>query len=54
MFHALLAQILADDGQLPAAIVEQKEAVRLQPNDADGWNNLGVLEAKIGNLTEAR
>jgi Flp pilus assembly protein TadD/mono/diheme cytochrome c family protein len=52
--HALLAQALASTGDLEEAIEEQKTALRLAGNDADGWNNLGVLEARAGRNSEAR
>ena len=52
--HALLSQALAGNGELAQAVVEQKKAVHLRANDADNWNNLGVLEAKAGKVSEAR
>jgi Flp pilus assembly protein TadD len=52
--HALLSQVLDSTGDLQAAIAEQRTALRLAANDADGWNNLGVLEARAGRNTEAR
>jgi Flp pilus assembly protein TadD len=52
--HALLSQVLTTTGALPDAIAEEQKALRLDANDADGWNNLGVLEAKAGKTTEAR
>ena len=52
--HALLSQVLDTTGQLPAAILEQQKALHLDANDADGWNNLGVLEARAGRTAEAR
>jgi Flp pilus assembly protein TadD len=36
------------------AIDEQKQALQLQPQDPDGWNNLGVLEARFGKPDAAR
>jgi Flp pilus assembly protein TadD len=39
---------------LQQAIAEQKEALRLQPNDADGWNNLGMEQVMAGSTTDAR
>jgi Flp pilus assembly protein TadD len=39
---------------LQQAIEEEGRALRLQPKDADGWNNLGVLQARTGNTAEAR
>lgn len=52
--HALLSQTLAATGQLQEAILEQKMALHLQAIDADGWNNLGVLEARAGETVRAR
>jgi Flp pilus assembly protein TadD/mono/diheme cytochrome c family protein len=52
--HALLSQVLAATEQLQEAILEQKAALHLQANDADGWNNLGVLEARAGKTAQAR
>jgi Flp pilus assembly protein TadD len=52
--HALLSQVLTTTGQLDDAIIEQQKALHLDANDADGWNNLGVLEAKAGKTSEAR
>jgi len=52
--HALLSQALAATGDLEQAIEEQKTALHLAGNDADGWNNLGVLEAQAGKNAEAR
>jgi Flp pilus assembly protein TadD len=52
--HALLSQALASTGQLQQAIAERKAALHLRPNDADDWNNLGVLEARAGKIAEAR
>jgi Flp pilus assembly protein TadD len=52
--HALLSQVLDSTGDLQAAIAEQRTALRLAANDADGWNNLGVLEARAGRNTQAR
>jgi Flp pilus assembly protein TadD len=52
--HSLLAQALAGTGQFEQAIAEQKAALRLRQNNADDWNDLGVLEARAGKITEAR
>jgi Flp pilus assembly protein TadD len=52
--HALLSQVLAGMGQLQEAIAEEKTALTLDARDADGWNNLGVLEVRSGLRAEAR
>ena len=52
--HSLLSQALAGTGQLEQAIAERKAALHLRANDADDWNNLGVLEARAGRIAEAR
>lgn len=52
--HALLSQSFAITGDLEGAIIEQKAALHLEANDADGWNNLGVLEARAGKTAAAR
>lgn len=52
--HAILSQLLAESGQLQQAIEEQNRALHLNANDPDGWNNLGVLEARAGKTAEAR
>ncbi len=52
--HALLSQSLASAGRLPQAIEEEQLSLRLDDHDADGWNNLGVLELRSGNESGAR
>jgi Flp pilus assembly protein TadD len=41
-------------GQLPDAISEQNAALAIEPNNADDWNNLGVLHARNGDKASAR
>jgi Flp pilus assembly protein TadD len=41
-------------GQLRDAINEQNDALAIDPNDADDWNNLGVLHARNGDKASAR
>ena len=41
-------------GQSEEAFAEQKQALQLDPNDADGWNNLGALLARGGQTDAAR
>jgi Flp pilus assembly protein TadD len=52
--HSALAQVLAQAAKLEDAIAEQRLALKLLDDDADGWNNLGVLEARTGKLESAR
>ncbi|MFT4114335.1 tetratricopeptide repeat protein [Silvibacterium sp.] len=52
--HSTLAQALDASGDLMSAIAEQKSALHLTAEDADGWNNLGVLEARAGDKAQAR
>jgi Flp pilus assembly protein TadD len=52
--HSALSQVLAATGELEAAIVEAKKALKLREEDADGWSNLGVLEARTGHPDDAR
>jgi Flp pilus assembly protein TadD len=51
--HAQLSQALASR-QLGPAIAERTTALHLRADDADDWNNLGVLEARAGRIGEAR
>jgi Flp pilus assembly protein TadD len=46
--------VLAATGSLQQAIDEQRAALKLLEDDADGWNNLGVLEARTGHVPAAR
>jgi tetratricopeptide (TPR) repeat protein len=52
--HALLSQVLASNDHLALAIDQQREALRLSASDPDGWNNLGVMQARQGDTAEAR
>jgi Flp pilus assembly protein TadD len=52
--HAALSQALTAIGQLREAIQEEKSALALDARDADGWNNLGVLEQRTGLSARAR
>jgi Flp pilus assembly protein TadD/mono/diheme cytochrome c family protein len=52
--HSALSQVLSSTGALQEAIEEQRTALKLDENDADGWNNLGVLEARSGQGVSAR
>ena len=36
------------------AFAEQKRALQLDPQDADGWNNLGAMLARGGQTDAAR
>jgi Flp pilus assembly protein TadD len=52
--HSALSQVLGQLGKLEEAIAEQRQALALEQEDADGWNNLGVLEARSGKMESAR
>jgi Flp pilus assembly protein TadD len=52
--HSALSQVLAATGNVQEATVEQRTALKLVEDDPDGWNNLGVLEARTGNFDAAR
>jgi Flp pilus assembly protein TadD len=39
---------------LPEAIAEEKTALRPHADDAAGWNNLEVFEARLGQTEAAR
>jgi Flp pilus assembly protein TadD len=52
--HSALAQRLTATGDLKEATEEQRTALHLSENDADGWNNLGALEARAGRTDAAR
>ena len=54
LVHAALSQVQSALGNLQLAIVEQRQALKLNENDPDGWNNLGVLDARTGDIGGAR
>ena len=54
LLHAALSQVLASLGSVGPAIDEQRTALKLFDGDADGWNNLGVLESRTGQTAAAR
>ncbi len=54
LLHAALSQVLASTGNVGQAIEEQRTALKLFDGDADGWNNLGVLESRTGQTAAAR
>jgi len=54
LLHSALAQVLGATGSLAEAIEEQRTALKLAENDPDGWNNLGVMEARARQPAEAR
>jgi tetratricopeptide (TPR) repeat protein/mono/diheme cytochrome c family protein len=51
--HRGLADLYAGSRRLADAIREQKTVLALEPGP-DGWNNLGVLEARSGDAAAAR
>ncbi len=54
LLHSALSQVLASMGDVGQAIEEQRTALKLFDGDADGWNNLGVLESRTGQIAAAR
>jgi superkiller protein 3 len=50
----LLGGAYRDAGRLDRAITAYNEAVRLEPDFARGWFELGVALSRIGEITEAR
>jgi hypothetical protein len=52
MAHNNLVNILVGSNRLPEAVVELREALRLQP-DAENENNLGVALVRLGRPAEA-
>jgi Flp pilus assembly protein TadD len=54
LLHSALAQVLGGSGNIKEAIDQQRIALNLFENDADGWNNLGALEARTGQTAAAR
>lgn len=51
---ALLSRVYSSMGQWKDALGARKQALSLQPDDADGWNDLGVLEVHLSDVTLAR
>jgi tetratricopeptide (TPR) repeat protein len=51
--HLLLAEVLADDGNVEDAVVQYEKAVRLQPNFLQGFVKLGSLHLTCGNFPVA-
>ena len=53
--HAMLSQVYwPPTGICRRPSPSSEEALRLNASDADGWNNLGVLEARAGKPAAAR
>jgi Flp pilus assembly protein TadD len=50
--HSTLGQLLQQTGQLPEAIAQDEEALRLKPNYAQAHNNLGVALCESGKISE--
>jgi tetratricopeptide (TPR) repeat protein len=51
--HAHLADLLLRQGRVNDAISHCQEAVRIQPNDTDAQNNLGLAYLQLGNEADA-
>jgi tetratricopeptide (TPR) repeat protein len=49
-----LGRVLADQGEGKQAIVQFKEAIRLEPDYAEPHNNLGALHAQAGRFDQAQ
>ncbi len=47
------AELATDDSGYRDAVAEFKQAIRLAPNWADAWFNLGVAQEKVGDLPGA-
>jgi tetratricopeptide (TPR) repeat protein/mono/diheme cytochrome c family protein len=52
--HRALAQVYLQLTRLAEALAEQRLVLRLAPNSASDWNDLGVIEARAGDRTAAR
>jgi len=48
-----LANVMADQGELDAAIHEYRIALQAAPDYAEGWNNLGVALRRAGQVQDA-
>jgi tetratricopeptide (TPR) repeat protein len=51
--HAHLADLLLREGRINDAIFHCQEAVRIQPNDTDAQNNLGLAFLQVGDEADA-
>ena len=51
--HAHLADLLLRQGRISDAISHCQEAVRIQPNDTDAQNNLGLAYLQLGDEADA-
>lgn len=52
--YALLSRVDSSMGRWKDALDARKQALLLEPNDADGWNDLGVLEVHLKETALAR
>ena len=52
--HRALAQVYSQLGRRLDAVREQKMVVKLLPDNAGDWNDLGVMEAQAGDKSQAR
>lgn len=52
--HISLGCILAERGQVDAAVGEYRKGIELRPDQAEGYNNLGLVFFKKGQWDEAR
>jgi tetratricopeptide (TPR) repeat protein len=51
--HAHLADLLLRNGRIKEAIYHCQEAIRIQPNDSDAQNNLGLAYLQLTNEADA-
>jgi len=51
--HSNLGFVLANQGKLPEAMAEYKEALRIHPYFSDAQNNLGAAYFQLGDLPES-
>ena len=52
--YALLSRVYSSMGRWTEAMGARRQALDLNPGDADGWNDMGVLEVHLGHYDLAR
>ena len=53
ILNNILGAVLAEDNQLVLAIEQYKKSIKLKPNYAEAYNNLGVSLEKLNKYEEA-